>query len=200
MATLTFHPAVLTAALHAGSAAARLAATTTDPDGGGVAIASQPDGSLTITSGTPASFSRAYADPADDTDPDGAPLPPLVMGLHSVAGFRRHLAQCDPTDRIELRADPVGVSLIKNGWLNLTSASNRAGALTPWTYTDQPALALNAEIPAHLTELHRSLAAALDGHGHPDPEDTLEVYVEAEAPHGLSWHLGDWALGHTDPR
>ena len=39
MATLTFHPAVLTAALHAGSAAARLAATTTDPDGGGVAIA-----------------------------------------------------------------------------------------------------------------------------------------------------------------
>ena len=35
MATLTFHPAVLTAALHAGSAAARLATTTTDPDGGG---------------------------------------------------------------------------------------------------------------------------------------------------------------------
>lgn len=63
MATLTFHPAVLAAALHAGSAAARLAATTTDPDSGGVAIASQPDGSLTITPGTPASFSRAYADP-----------------------------------------------------------------------------------------------------------------------------------------
>lgn len=200
MATFTFHPAVLAAALHAGSAAARLTTTETDPDGGGVAITSQPDGSLTITSGTPANFSRAYADPTKDTDPNGAPLPPLVMGLHSVDSFRRHLAQCDLTDRIELRADPVGVSLIKNGWLNLTSASNRAGALTPWTYADQPALALNAQIPAHLTELHRSLTAALDGHGHPDPEDTLEVYMETEAPYGLSWYLGDWALGHTDPR
>lgn len=200
MAKLTFHPAVLAAALHAGSAAARMAATATDPDGGGVAITSQPDGSLTITSGTPASFSRAYADPAEDTDPDGSPLPPLVMGLHSVAAFRRHLSTCDLTDSIELRADTVGVSLIKNDWLNLTSASNRADALTPWTYTDQPALALNTQIPAHLTELHRSLTAALDSHGHPDPEDTLEVYLEAEAPHGLSWYLGDWALGHTDPR
>lgn len=35
MATFTFHPAVLAAALHAGSAAARLTATETDPDGGG---------------------------------------------------------------------------------------------------------------------------------------------------------------------
>ena len=51
-----------------------------------------------------------------------------------------------------------------------------------------------------VADLPRLLAAALDGHGHPDPEDTLEVYVEAETPHGLSWHLGDWALGHTDPR
>ena len=52
---------------------------------------------------------RPRRHPADDTDPNGAPLPPLVMGLHSVAGFRRHLAQCDPTDRIELRADHAGV-------------------------------------------------------------------------------------------
>lgn len=197
MAALPFHPATLSAALHAGYAAARLAATTTDPDCGGVSIAFQPNGSLRITSGTQTAFSRAYADPSPDSDPTGDPLPSTVMDLHSVINLRRHLAQCDPHDSIELRATTLTVALINNDSLNLTSAANRADALTPWAYSDLPAASLNTDIPEHLTPTSQSLTTALAEHGHPDPDSTLEIYTEDDDPHALTWYLGDWALGRT---
>ncbi|MFI5825193.1 hypothetical protein ACIA8I_39980 [Streptomyces rishiriensis] len=199
MVKLTFHPHTLTAALHAGSHAAR---TTADTDGHGVAITAQPDGSLRIHSDTGADFSRAYADPAPDTDPGADPQPAAVITLHAAASFRRHLTRCGPQDSVELRITPHAVTLIKNGWLNLAAASNKAPTLSPWAYRDLPTADLATEIPSHLHPARDQLHTDLATHAHPDPDSTLEVYPQAHDPHALVWHLGDWALGltHTPSR
>ena len=131
MSQLLYRPATLARALYAGSQAARAAATDTDPDAGGVGLVLQPDGSLRIYSAAGESFSRAYADPAPRTDTGDEALL-AVLSLHGTQTLLARLAELDDTyETVELRADAVGIYLVRDLWVIFASASNKADTLSP---------------------------------------------------------------------
>ena len=207
MSQLLYRPATLARALYAGSQAARAAATDTDPDAGGVGLALQPDGSLRIYSAAGESFSRAYADPAPRTDTGDEALL-AVLSLHGTQTLLARLAELDDTyETVELRADAVGVYLVRDLWVIFASASNKADTLSPVDTLavrprdmagPVPPSTPDGAVPDPLWGLHAGLCLdLLTGGPAMGPEDSLDAWAVRERDDLLAWHLGDWALGRT---
>ena len=210
MSQLLYRPATLARALYAGSQAARAAATDTDPDAGGVGLALQPDGSLRIYSAAGESFSRAYADPAPGTDTGDEALL-AVLSLHGTQTLLARLAELDDTyETVELRADAVGIYLVRDLWVIFASASNKADTLSPVDTLavrprdmagPVPPSTPGGAVPGPLWGLHAGLCLdLLTGGPAMGPEDSLDAWAVRERDDLLAWHLGDWALGRTHAR